>query len=81
MSLERKDCRFKLDPAIHPLLAVVAESENMDQGDWVERLVTAELQRRVHAATVLAEAAARLGIAGNGREKPGLPGNGRESRR
>lgn len=68
MSLDRKDVRFKLDPNTHAGLAVLADVDQLDIAEWVERVVTQEVKRRVHAATVVAERAARLGISGSGRE-------------
>lgn len=73
--LERKDGRFKLDPKWHELMRAVADSEGVSDGEWVEALVVRELARRVHAATVIADAARRAGIVGNGRESSGFAGN------
>jgi len=65
MSLERKDVRAKLHPDVHAAMKVLADADHMDDGEWVERVIEREVRRRVHEATVIAAAAARLGIAGN----------------
>lgn len=69
MSLERKDVRFKLDHDVHAALAVIADADGMDIGELVERWVKAECARRVHAATLIHNGCARLGITGNSRER------------
>lgn len=77
MSLERKDVRAKLDPDMHTALAVLCEIDQLDIGEFVERELVAVIRARVHAATVIAERTARLGIPGNARERQGTPGNRR----
>lgn len=77
MSLERKDVRAKLDPDMHTALAVLCEIDQLDIGEFVERELVAVIRARVHAATVIAERTARLGISGNLRESQGTPGNRR----
>ena len=72
MSLERKDVRFKLDPSMHALLiATATQADGSDIGEWCEMVIQRELLRRAHAATVIADAAKRAGITGNGRAAPG----------
>ncbi len=71
MALERKDFRGKLDPDWHEMMRAVADAEGVGDGEWIEALILRELKNRVHAASVIADAARRLGISGNGREKPG----------
>jgi len=78
MSLDRKDFRGRLDPAWHDLMRAVADADGVGDGEWIESLILAELQKRVHAASVITAAAARVGIAGNLRESPGIAGKGRE---
>lgn len=73
--LDRKDFRGRLDPSWHELMRAVADAEAMSDGEWIEALIVRELRRRVHAATVIADAARRVGISGNGRESPGMAGN------
>lgn len=74
MSLELKDVRFKLNPADHAALSVLAEVADADIGEFVELIVTRELARRIHAAKVIAERTACWGTSGIGREKPGRAG-------
>lgn len=71
MALERKDFRGKRDPSWHEMMRAVADAEGVGDGEWIEALILRELKNRVHAASVIADAARRLGISGNGREKPG----------
>lgn len=75
MALDRKDVRFKLDPAMHGLLVAVAtDADQCDIGEWCEMVVQRELLRRAHAATVIADAARRSGISGNGGDSSGAIG-------
>jgi hypothetical protein len=69
VALERKDVRLKLDADKHGGLAVLAEVDQLDIGEWCERVITAEIERRIHAATVIADRAARLGISGKNGER------------
>jgi hypothetical protein len=78
MSLERKDVRFKLAPDMHQALTVLAETAQVDIGEFVEMLVEREVVRRVHKASLIHERTARLGIIGSGREPAGTGGSGRE---
>lgn len=78
MSLDRKDVRFKLNPADHAALSVLAEVADADIGEFVELIVTRELARRIHAAKVIAERTACWGTSGNRRELPGRTGRGEE---
>ena len=68
MGLERKDVRAKLDPDWHAALVDVAQLDQCDIGEWVERLIVKELQQRFDAATVLTAIAKRAGISGKVRE-------------
>jgi len=72
MSLERKDVRFKIDPDAHGALAVLAEIDQLDIGEWCTQVVLAEVGRRLHAAKVVSERAERLGILGKTGELPGI---------
>ncbi len=69
--LDRKDVRFKLDPNTHAALSVVADADTLDIGEWVERLVSSEVARRVHVYTVAADRLRRLGISGKTGESQG----------
>lgn len=77
MSLERKDVRAKLDPDTHAALTVLAEIDQLDIGEFIEREMVRVVYERVHAATVIAERCGRLGISGNRRESAGKTGRGR----
>jgi len=77
MSLERKDIRAKLDPDAHAALQVLCEVDQLDIGEFIERELVRVIYERVHAATVIAERTARLGITGNRRESEGTPGKSR----
>jgi predicted HicB family RNase H-like nuclease len=68
MSLERKDIRAKVDPTVHEHLRILAEVEGIDIGEWIERELVKVISDRVHAATLIASAVARLGRTGSGRE-------------
>ncbi len=68
MSLERKDVRAKLDPDMHAALHVLCEIDQCDLGEFVERELVRVIRERVHAAKVIAERTARLGISGSRRE-------------
>lgn len=74
MSLERKDVRFKLNPADHAALAALADVADADMGEFVELIVTRELARRIHAARLVAEKTACWGTSGSGREPQGRSG-------
>jgi hypothetical protein len=78
VSLERKDIRAKLDPDMHRALTVIADAEHVDIGEFVERELVRIIRDRVHAATVIAEETAGLGILGKQRELPGITGRGRK---
>ena len=78
MSIERKDVRFKLDHGMHALLvAISTDADQSEIGEWCEMVIQRELLRRAHAASVIAEAAARAGISGIGGESAGTAGRGR----
>jgi hypothetical protein len=74
MALERKDIRAKLNPDMHEALAVLCDVDGCDFGEFIERELVRVIVKRCHAATVIAERTARLGISGNGRESPGVAG-------
>lgn len=71
MSLERKDVRFKLSPDMHAALTVLAETAQVDIGEFVEMVIEREVVRRVHDAHRIQERTARLGITGIARESRG----------
>lgn len=74
MSLERKDVRAKLDADLHSALSVLCDVDGCDLGEFIERELVRVIVKRCHAASVIAERTASLGITGNAREKPGVGG-------
>ena len=64
MSLPRKDIRIKVDAAAFSRLDAIARAMGMTAPQYAEELVMAELERRVHAATVVADAARGAGNPG-----------------
>ncbi len=77
MALDRKDVRAKLDPDLHAALVVLAEVDALDLAEFIERELVRVIRERCHAANVIAERTARLGITGNDRESQGTVGNRR----
>ena len=65
MSLERKDLRLKMDDDDHAGLSVLARAEGCELGELAEQILRAEVRRRIHVATVIADQARRLGISGS----------------
>lgn len=61
MSLERKDVRVRLYSDVHDCLKVIAELEGKDITTFVEELVSKEIDRRIHQASVLASRANEVG--------------------
>lgn len=53
MSLDRKDVRVKLDVDWHAALTGVAEADQCDIGEWVEKLIVKSLRERFDNASVL----------------------------
>lgn len=79
MSLERKDVRAKLDPAYHEALARLADRDQIDISEFVERAVVQAIDARVHDAIETASLVADLGFSGKNRELPGMnTGRGRK---
>ena len=78
MSLERKDLRLKLDADTHAGLDVLADVDGKQLSDLAEEIIGEYVRRRIHAATLVAARAARLGLSGNRRESSGISGIDRE---
>jgi hypothetical protein len=74
MALDRKDVRAKLDAEMHAALSILCEVDAVDIGEFVERELVKVIRERVHAASVIAERTARLGISGISRESQGVTG-------
>ena len=72
MTLERKDIRAKLDPDMHEALAVLADIDQLDIGEFIERELIRVVTQRVHAAIQTAERVRDLRIAGTNREFAGM---------
>lgn len=68
MSLERKDVRLKLHPEDHAALSLVADVDGREIAEWAEAELVKIVRKRIHAATVIAEAARRLGLSGSAGE-------------
>lgn len=78
MSLDRKDLRLKLHPDTHAGLDLLADVDGKQLSDLAEEIIDQWVRRRIHAATVVAQRATRLGIAGNPGESAGISGSGRD---
>lgn len=72
MALDRKDVRAKLDANMHKALTVISQADQLDIGEWVERLIVGELRKRIHDAQSIADETKDLGITGNNRESSGV---------
>ncbi len=75
MALERKDIRAKLDAHIHQALSILCDVDGCDLGEFIEREMVQVIVKRCHAATVIADRTARLGITG---KASGTAGSARE---
>ena len=62
--LDRKDLRVKLHPDDHAGLTLLAGADDCELSAWAERVLVREIRRRVHAATVIADTAKRMGTTG-----------------
>lgn len=73
MSLDRKDVRAKLDADMHAALSILAEADDVDIGEFIERELLRVIRDRVHAASFIADRTASLGITGkaNGKARSG----------
>lgn len=78
MSLDRKDLRLKLPPDVHAGLDLLADVDGKQLAELAEEIIEQWVRRRIHVATLVADRAGRLGIAGIPRESAGMSGSGRE---
>ncbi len=78
MALNRRDCRCKLDPDMHAKLKAFCDVEDIDMGEWIERLIVPVIEQQVHGAIALAERLQRLGLSRSTDRPAGKPGSGRE---
>ena len=74
MSLDRPDIKYRLDPAYHTALKRICDARGMTLAEFTERLMEREIRLIVHEASLVAQSAADLGIAGNSRESAGTGG-------
>lgn len=59
---------MKLDPDMHRAVSNLAERDQLDIAEWVEKIIVAAVLQRAHAAKLDAEATAHLGTNGKIRE-------------
>ena len=78
MSLDRPDVKARLDPEYHRALKRICDARGVTISEFTEELLVREVRRIVHEASVIAESAPDLGIAGKNREKPGMSGRDRD---
>lgn len=71
MAAPRPDVKFYLDANEHAGLKVFADHDNVGMGELTERVMTEYLQKRIHDASVLAEALERAGVTRNGQGSAG----------
>lgn len=74
MSLERQNINAKLDHDMHRALKAICDAEGVTIAEFVENLLVPVITRRVHEATLIADAVRGLGKVGNNRERQGIPG-------
>jgi hypothetical protein len=65
MAAPRPDVKFYLDAQEHAALKVFADHESIGMGELTERVMTEYLQKKVHDASVLAQALERAGVIQN----------------
>jgi len=68
MALERKDIRAKLDAEMHAKLKAICDADEIDMGEFIEAVLVPVIEKRVHAAIVLADRLQRQGKTGSSRE-------------
>lgn len=76
MALPRKDLRIKLDHDMHESLAVLAESDGVEMAAWAERVLVAEISRRVQGAIFIARRTNGLGSIRDERRTRGTGSSG-----
>lgn len=62
MGVPRKDVRALVEPDIHSGLTVFAEIDNVTVAEYVEKLITEDISKRVRDATLAVERLRALGI-------------------
>ena len=76
MGIPRKDVRAVVEPEIHSGLTVFAEIDNVTVAEYVEKLITADISKRVRDATLAAERLRDAGISWKTPEEAGVIGKG-----
>lgn len=71
MAAPRPDVKFYLDQTDHAALKVFADHDNVGMGELTEAVMSEYLRKRVHDASVLAEALGRAGVIQNGQVSAG----------
>lgn len=62
MGVPRKDVRTLVEPDVHAALTVFADIDQVTVAEYVEKLITANISKRVRDATLAAEKLRALGI-------------------
>lgn len=62
MGLPRKDVRTVVEPEIHAGLSVFADIDGVTVAEYVEKLVTTDISKRVRDATLAVDRLRELGI-------------------
>lgn len=68
MALPRKDVRALVEPEIHSGLTVFAEIDGVTVAEYVERLISADISKRVRDASLAVERLRAAGISRSGTE-------------
>jgi len=78
MAIPRKDVRAVVEPEIHSGLTVFAEIDGVTVAEYVEKLITVDISKRVRDATLAADKLRSAGISWKSPEESGVVGKGRE---
>lgn len=76
MGLPRKDVRTVVEPEIHSGLTVFADIDGITVAEYVEKLITADISKRVRDASLAAARLADVGITWKNPEESGVVGKG-----
>lgn len=77
MSLGRKDVRVYFDADMHKAIANLAERDQVELQEWIERAAVDEVLRRAHAARLDAGATEHLGKSRDAADSRGTSRGGR----
>lgn len=78
MAIPRKDVRTVVDPEIHSGLTVFADIDGITVAEYVEKLIAADISKRVRDATLASERLRSAGISWKNPEESGVVTRGRE---